>query len=148
MELSDFSVTQVINEQIQEFRALLQGKNVIFDNSNEVMINADKNLIKQLIIILLDNSIKYTPEDGIIRITAEKHGRNTKIEIANTCEDIKKIDTKKLFDRFYRNDKSRNKKKEGYGIGLSIAKSIIDTHKGKISVYINKDEMICFRIII
>ena len=148
MQLSEFSIRNVINEELQEFKALLQDKNVEFDNKKEVFINADINLIKQLITILLDNSIKYTPDNGTIKITAERHGKNTKIEIANTCEDVKKIDTKKLFDRFYRNDKSRNKKKEGYGIGLSIAKSIVDVHKGKISVYINKDDMICFKIII
>ena len=65
----------------------------------------------------------------------------------NECQDIENIDTKRLFERFYRNDKSRNSKKEGYGIGLSIAKSVIELNKGTLSVEITKDNMICFSII-
>ena len=58
------------------------------------------------------------------------------------------INTEKLFERFYRGDESRNKKKEGYGIGLSIEKTIVDIHKGKINAYVTKDGMISFRVII
>ena len=105
-------------------------------------------MIKQLITIFLDNGIKYTPDNGTIEIKAEKQGKNVKLEFSNTCENVRSINTKKLFERFYRGDKSRNKTKEGYGIGLSIAKSIVDIHKGKISAFITKDDRICFRVII
>lgn len=145
---TQFSITKVLKESIQDFKALLQNKNVIFDDSKDVLINADLNMIKQLITIFLDNSIKYTPDNGTIEIKVEKQGKSTKMEFLNTCEDVRNINTKKLFERFYRGDKSRNKTKEGYGIGLSIAKSIVDIHKGKISAFITKDERICFRVII
>ena len=145
---TQFSITKVIKESIQDFKALLQNKNVIFDDSKDVIINADLNMIKQLITIFLDNSIKYTPDNGTIEIKAEKQGKNVKLEFSNTCENVRSINTKKLFERFYRGDKSRNKTKEGYGIGLSIAKSIVDIHKGKISAFITKDDRICFRVII
>ena len=143
---TEFSLTEVIKESVNDFKALLQDRKVEFDNSNE--ISAQEDSIKQLITILLDNAIKYTENDGIISIQLSKHGRNTKLEISNTCQNIDKINFKKLFDRFYREDKSRNKKKDGYGIGLSIAKSIVDMHKGKISAYKKDDNMICFRVII
>ena len=109
---------------------------------------ADVNSIKQLVTILLDNALKYTPENGVIEIKIEKQNKSTKIQFINTCENAKSINTKKMFDRFYRGDKSRSKSKEGYGIGLSIAKSIVEAHKGKISADINKEGKICFTIII
>lgn len=143
----EFSITEMIKKEIQEFKALSKNKKIIYDDSKETFIKADINSIMQLITILLDNAIKYTPDDGLIEIKTEKQGKNTKIQISNTCENAENIDTKRIFDRFYREDKSRNKSKDGYGIGLSIAKSIVDMHKGKITVNV-KNETICFTITI
>ena len=141
-------IISVIKETLKDFKALLQSKNVEFDDSKEIMINADINMMKQLVTIFLDNAIKYTPDNGKIKINVEKQGKYTKMEFSNTCENVKNINVNKLFDRFYRGDKSRNKTKEGYGIGLSIAQSIVQIHHGKISAYINKEEMICFKVLI
>ena len=143
----EFSITEMIKKEIQEFKVLSKNKKIIYDDSKETFIKADINSIMQLITILLDNAIKYTPDDGLIEIKTEKQGKNTKIQISNTCENAENIDTKRIFDRFYREDKSRNKSKDGYGIGLSIAKSIVDMHKGKITVNV-KNETICFTITI
>lgn len=148
LELSVFSINEVIKETINDFKVLLQDKNIEFNSEQNIMIKADENLIRQVIIILLDNAVKYTQESGNIKINLASQGKNTKIEICNTCENTKNINIPRLFDRFYRDDKSRNKKKEGYGIGLSIAKSIIDAHRGKINAYINNEDMMCFRILI
>ena len=148
LTVSEFSLSETLEGCINDFKALTQNKNVEFNKDIKVSIVADQSMIKQLITILLDNSIKYTPDDGTIKITAERHGKTTKFEIANTCENVESINTEKLFDRFYRGDESRNKKKEGYGIGLSIAKTIVDMHKGKINAYVTKDGMISFRVII
>lgn len=144
---SEFSITDVIKEQIQELKPLLKDKKIEFEEKN-VKVNADVDLIKQVISILIDNAIKYTPNDGTIKFDITKQGKNTKIEISNTCENIENVDVSRVFERFYRDDKSRNKKKDGYGIGLSIAKSIIDVHKGKINAYINDKNIVCFRIVI
>lgn len=148
LEITEFSITDVVSEEIKDFKSLLQDKKIEFDNTNNILINADINMIKQVIVILIDNAIKYTPNNGTIKIDVEKQGKKTKLEVCNTCENTKNININRVFDRFYRDDKSRNKKKEGYGIGLSIAKSIVDVHKGKISAYINEDDMICFKIIL
>ena len=113
---TEFSVTNMIKEEISEFKALLQNKEIIYDSSKNIIMRADGNSIKQLIIILLDNAIKYTPDNGKIEIKVEKQGKSVKMQFANTCENIKDISTNKIFDRFYREDKSRSKTKEGYGI--------------------------------
>lgn len=148
IDYTEFSITKVINEEIGEFKALAENKNFIYDTSKEVFINADINSISQLITIFIDNAVKYTPDNGTIKITTEKVGKSTKIQFMNDCENIKTIDTNKLFDRFYREDKARSQGKNGYGIGLSIAKSIVELHKGKIEASTTKDGMICFTIII
>ena len=111
-------------------------------------MKVNRDSIKELITILLDNAIKYTPNEGKIEIKVEKQGKSVKMQFMNTCENSKNIHTTKIFDRFYREDQSRSKTKEGYGIGLSIAKSIVDIHKGKITAEITKEDMICFTVII
>lgn len=146
LQTSKFSITKVINEVIDELKILIGERKIVFENQADVMINADKNMIKQLVNILFDNAIKYTEEDGEIIIKTSKKGRVAKFEISNTCENAENIDTKKLFERFYREDQSRSKK-QGYGIGLSIAQSIVDIHKGKISTGVRKG-MIYFRVTI
>ena len=145
---SEFSITKIIQDEINEFKSLAQNKKFVYDNSNEVFINADVNSISQLVTIFIDNAVKYTPVGGTIKIVTEKAGKNTKIQFMNNCEDVNSINTQKLFDRFYREDKARTQGKNGYGIGLSIAKSIVEMHKGKIEVSTTKDGMICFTIII
>ena len=147
LETSKFSINEVINEEIEEIKILLGERKVNFNKKSEVIMTADKNMIKQLINILLDNAIKYTPENGEINITTQNRGKSVKFEISNTCENVKNIDVNRLFDRFYREDKSRSKK-EGYGVGLSIAQSIVNIHKGKISSGATKNGMIYFRVII
>jgi len=151
LEFQEFSITELIQEQINEMKKLAKGKEITFEveKNENIKIKGDKSNIKELIIILLDNAIKYSNANGKIEISAKKQGKNNcKLRFINTCDDVKNIDTKKIYERFYREDKSRNKKKDGYGIGLSMAKSIVDMHKGKIFTYITKDQKICFTVLL
>ena len=68
LEISNFSINSVINEEINDLKPLLQNKKIEINANEEIMINADIDLTKQVIIILLDNAIKYTPDEGIIKI--------------------------------------------------------------------------------
>jgi signal transduction histidine kinase len=93
----------------------------------------DEKSLCQLVSILLDNALKYSPEHGKILLLLEKQGRNIQLLVENTVTEMETQNLNLLFDRFYRADKSRNSQIGGYGIGLSIAKAIVTTHKGKIS---------------
>ena len=149
LEITKFSFTKLVKDEIEEMKPLLNEINMECNLDFDVEIEADKNKIKQLITILLDNSIKYVDENGIIKVDVSKQGKYVRFEISNTYKNVKNIDTKKIFDRFYREDKSRNSKKGGHGIGLSMAKTIVNMHKGKIYASSkNNNEKIVFIVLL
>ncbi|HAG42332.1 MAG TPA: hypothetical protein DCL31_01715 [Clostridium sp.] len=89
-------------------------------------------MIKQVLRIFMDNSIKFTKEDGEIVINLIRENNFAKIVIRDTGIGIPKEDLSKIFDRFYMVDKARHREKRGSGLGLAIAKLIIENHSGKI----------------
>lgn len=105
-------------------------------------VNEDK--IKELISILIDNAIKYSKKNGKVKVTLYTD-KNIYLKVSNQGEEIKEEDIHKIFDRFYRADKSRNRKSNNYGLGLSIAKKIVDLHNGEISVE-SKNEKTTFTV--
>ena len=98
-----------------------------------IMLRAEKNYMGQMISILLDNAVKYTPAGGRIVISLQNRQRSILLQVKNTCEKQTETDPSKLFDRFYRGDRARTQKNGGYGIGLSAAKAIAELHKGSIT---------------
>ena len=93
----------------------------------------DEKAIRQLLSILLDNALKYSPAGGQMALRLEKQGRMLLLTMSNTsAQPIDQDKLPHLFDRFYRTDQSRNSQTGGYGLGLSIARSIVLAHKGKI----------------
>lgn len=93
----------------------------------------DEKAIRQLVSILLDNAVKYSPEGGTISVRLEKNSRALKLSVSNTTvQPVEKAQLNRLFDRFYRMEQSRNSSTGGYGLGMSIAQSIVTAHKGKI----------------
>ena len=142
-----FSISKIANESIEAFLPTFEAKKLKFngDVSENLELKGNKNLINELFYIFMDNAYKYTKDKGEINLTV-KQSFNKRIEI-NFSNDItdKEIDPKQLFERFYRSPNSS--KKEGSGIGLSIAKEIIDLHKGKVSASI-KDNKIFFNIVL
>ena len=81
----------------------------------------------------MDNAIKYSREGGVINVELKKSGAKVMLSVKNdTTEPVTKENTDRMFDRFYRTDKSRNSETGGYGIGLSIAKGITESHGGRI----------------
>ena len=93
----------------------------------------DEKSLRQLLSILLDNALKYSDPEGAISLSLEKSGKSIRLTVFNTVEKISPESLPHLFERFYRADPSRNSQTGGYGIGLSIAKAIVTSHKGKIT---------------
>lgn len=94
----------------------------------------DMDKIKQVTAILIDNAIKHAEAKGLVDVSVKKIGDKIHLEVFNSGSSIPEDQQTKIFERFYRYDESRSKETGGYGLGLAIAKSIVDEHKGKIKV--------------
>ncbi len=122
------------------------GKTLTVNNLIHQTVRTDKVLLKQLLTILFDNAIKYSDEDGVITLTANVKERQLYFTVADNGLGISDSDKKKIFDRFYRVDKARTRQKGGFGLGLSLAKQIIKTLNGHISVRDNKPKGTIFEV--
>ncbi|MBR5182621.1 MAG: HAMP domain-containing histidine kinase [Clostridiales bacterium] len=132
----DFPVSDVIAQEVDSFKGPAQaaGKTIDAKIEENLSMNGDQKAIRQLVDIFLDNAVKYSPEGGTITVKLKKSGRYIGLSVTNSTKTpVTKENIKHMFDRFYRTDESRNSETGGYGIGLSIAKSIVEVHKGKIS---------------
>jgi signal transduction histidine kinase len=134
-----FLLDQTINEMLEHYCLFAEMKNININSSVEKQIPflGDEERIRQLLVILLDNAIKYTPEQGKITVTCRQQRHFAEISIKDTGMGISKQDLPLIFDRFYRGDKVRSRSEGGYGLGLSIAKWIVEAHKGDIRVESN-----------
>ncbi len=129
-----FDVCEVVDEIIRETEMI--DLNHIFEThlNGPVYINADKQLLKQAIRILMDNSVKYTPVGGKIFLKVFKDKDLVRITVQDNGIGIAPEDLSNIFNRFYRSDESRARKTGGAGLGLSIAQWIIDRHGGHFEV--------------
>lgn len=129
-----FNVGKEIHDVILSMEAVMAEKDIKLTHSidADVNIKSDPDKIKQVIMILFDNAIKYTDEQGQIEISLSKSKRHVVFSIKNSGKGIAKEDLPKVFDRFYRADLSRAQETGGYGLGLSIAKTIIERLGGDI----------------
>ena len=142
---STFSLSELAKNSVDDFSPTYKKNGFSFNSDIDkgLEIKANQHLIDELFYIFLDNALKYTKEKGEINLSVKKNNRN-KIEInfSNDIED-NEIDVDQIFERFYRSPNSN--KKEGSGIGLSIAKEICDLHKAKITASV-KEQKILFVI--
>ncbi len=129
------NLSELANSTINEFSATMQSRNLTLNTNinSELFISGDEKAICNLFSILLENAVKYAPQSSKVSISLQEKAGKKLFKIENNCENIKIGKHNELFDRFYRNDKARNSESEGFGIGLSIAKSICDMHSAKIT---------------
>ena len=135
IEKIDFPFSDIVTETVNSFKglALKQNKELICDIEPMITLYGNDKSIRQLISILLDNALKYSNAESQIEIELTKQNRTILLCVRNTTKKpINQEQLKLVFDRFYRTDASRNSQTGGYGIGLSIARAIVDAHNGKI----------------
>ena len=135
LQRMEFPLSDVTEEVVQSFQgpATAQNKGLHADIQPMLSFTGDENAVRQLVSILMDNAVKYSPEGGTISLRLEKEGRALKLTVSNTtAQPVEKDKLNLLFDRFYRMDQSRGSSTGGYGLGMSIAQSIVAVHRGKI----------------
>lgn len=118
--------------------AELQNKNMVLNVNCDRELNIDKNKIKQLLVIVLDNALKYTEKNDTIDVDIHNHEEKLIMNIKDTGIGISDEGLKHIFERFYREDKARSRSKGGTGLGLSIAETIVKSHGGSIKIVHNK----------
>lgn len=147
MDISEFNLTTAIKDTVSEFKSLAEEKDKSLNISvaENVEYIGNEGAVRKLMSILLDNAVKYCDAGGNIDVFLYKK-RNPVIIVENTYRDTANIEINKLFDRFYKGDKSRVYD-GSFGIGLSIAQSIVQKHSGEITAY-TKENKIGFKVII
>lgn len=142
-----FSLSDTLWEVCDSFIATANamGKNFTYVIPDELSINGDRTAVSQLFSIMLDNALKYSPDNGFVKLNAKRAGKHVEITIENNCSCSPK-DVSRLFERFYRADESHSGNTVGgTGIGLSIAKATVEAHGGSINVS-QMGDVICFHI--
>ncbi|BCJ93020.1 two-component sensor histidine kinase [Anaerocolumna cellulosilytica] len=150
----EFDISRTVEETVASFKAVAEtlNKTFLLDIQEGLKLYGDESSIQQLVSTLVDNALKYSDSNGIIKVSLITYKKGSKLEVFNTTdmgkEALSKEYLSKLFDRFYRADASRSRDTGGYGIGLSIARSIVEAHHGKISARREEETGICFEVIL
>lgn len=144
---TNFDISELVRQTIIKFEMIITPKNIDVSLNipeGKVVVNADKDKISQVLINLINNAVKFTPEDGklVIDITIKKD--KAYISVENSGPGIDENDLKYIWDRFYKGDKSRGEDRTGMGLGLYIVKRIIDLHDENITVTSIKDKKTTF----
>ncbi|MDH4424356.1 sensor histidine kinase [Bacillus sp. AFS054943] len=148
MDKKTFEMDKLLEEIVDPYKeiASYQEKEMILKVEQDISFMGDRERIHQMMVILLDNAMKYTNEGGHIQIDCTQTSGSIRIQVKDDGIGVKEEDIPKLFDRFYQGDKARSTS-EGAGLGLSIANWIVEKHYGKISVESKWGEGTCFEVI-
>lgn len=138
MNFESFDICEITKEVIEQFESKAEKKNIVIDFTTEckepVLVYGDSQRIYQVMTNLISNALKYTKSDGQVELNFEKGKNEVTIFVKDNGIGIPPHDLKRIFERFYRVDKSRSKESGGTGLGLAIVKHILEAHGTKVSV--------------
>ncbi len=137
MSKEPVNVSEVTTEVLSVYQEYAGVRNLhfYFKIEPDIVISVNKDSFRQVVTILMDNALKYTPDNGYINLSLVRNGRHIQIIEENTCDTSLEADPERLFERFYRGDAARTQSEEfsGYGIGLSAARAICENFGGKLT---------------
>ena len=137
LEFSDFDMVKLTVDVCATFGAVCERRSILFDlvfSAAQIRVRADLGRIQQVMMNLIDNAIKFSPDDSTIRISVREVGEKAAVSVKDFGCGIEKEDLARIWTRFYKTDSSRGKDKKGTGLGLSIVKEIITAHGETIDV--------------
>ncbi len=139
----DFDISEMIFKTTLAFEQIIEKKNIEIagmDLMKSVIIKADEDMINQVIYNLIDNAVKFTPSGGTITFRVEADGKRAIVRIKNTGDGIPSDEIGRIFERFYKVDKSRSYNVNGAGLGLYLVKTLIEMHGGQITAISSENE--------
>jgi two-component system sensor histidine kinase VicK len=137
LDIKKVELWGLLSKMVEFYRVLAERKNIVLELSTKkesFFVQADHSKLEELFSNIIENAIRYTPENGSITIEIAKQKDKHVISISDTGIGIPKEEQEKIFERFYRVDKARSREDGGAGLGLSIAAMIVKMHKGEIEV--------------
>ena len=148
MNVTEIPLGKLVSETVAEFEPLAKDREKTLDLNidTDITYTGDEALLARLVGILMDNAIKYCDNGGEINVILRR-GRRVVLTVENTYASVGEIPLNRLFDRFYRADKAR-RFTGGYGVGLSMAKAIVENHKGEITAYKKDGTHIGFKVVL
>ena len=146
--MEDIPVDALLQTELDAYQAAISNKNLSLQCELEENVwgVADQEQLEKLFARLIDNAITYVNENGSVWIRLKRRKQNFMLQIENTCNTLPDVPPEKLFERFYRADKTRHQGEGKCGIGLSIAKAIVASHQGTIEADYLPENRICFTV--
>ena len=140
LQKNQANLAELVNEVVGEFKAILDEKNITLTlKCEDCIFNLDEKWLREAIHNLLDNAIKYSPNDSVINISVYKSSLNYNLDIENESKGLSEENLPQIFERFYRGKNSASK--DGLGLGLFIAREIIEKHGGNIKASLDKNKI-------
>jgi len=134
--MADVDLSELIEKTTASFEPLAaeRGLELSTATADDVAVRGDREQLQQVILILLDNAVRYTAEGGRVHVQARRDGSNAIVTVHDTGIGIGEEELERVFERFYRADEARNRQSGGAGLGLAIARELVMRHGGRISV--------------